>query len=73
MADIILNQAIRIGTVCISRRCNTLLIQTMKDSNIIFRVSSTKKEEWIKLAETENLSLSAYIISIMNQYVRGLK
>ncbi len=45
----------------------------MKDSNIIFRVSSTKKAEWIKLAEAENLSLSSYIVTVMNQHVRGLK
>lgn len=45
----------------------------MKDTQIIFRISHSTKEKWQKIAEENNISLSALLVIAMNQYVGGLK
>ncbi len=44
-----------------------------KDSQIIFLINHTTKDNWQTIAKENNVSLSSLIITAVNQYVRGLK
>lgn len=45
----------------------------MKNTQIIFLINQTTKDDWKRIAEENNISLSSFIITAVNEYVRGLK
>lgn len=44
----------------------------MKDTNILFLINKDTKAKWKQIAAENDLSLSALIVTAVNQYIKGL-